>query len=430
MPVVRILLVNQHAGSERLGMEYRSFYLAREWARRGHDVTVLSASFSHVRQTNPTFSGGWKVEHDEGVRYVWLRSLRYEGNGIRRGIALLQWFLWTLVAAPLLAVRWKPDLVVTSSTPPVDIFGCWLAAKIHRAALAADVHDLWPETLVELGHFTRRHPLVRALASVERFTYRHADRVVSILPHTQNHMVRHGMAPEKFLYIPNGVISADVVRDHEDGIDELPDIHRETLTRLRARGAFIVGYAGSHGISNSLDTVLDAFGLLRDEDFACVLVGQGPERERLIDRARKMGLDRVHFLPAVPKSTILAFLRQTDVLCLAFQRKELYQHGVGTNKVLDYMAAGKPIVQAVDSSANPVTLAGCGVTVPPEDPGALADALRELRKASPDSLAALGEAGRRFVVEHHDYGRLAELFLQGLTAGSVRASAATWVDAK
>ena len=111
----------------------------------------------------------------------------------------------------------------------------------------------------------------------ENFAYRQADRVVSMLPNARQHLSDHGMAPEKFIYIPNGV----AVAEWADQAGPLPAPHREAVDRTRGQGRFLLGYVGGHALSNALDTLIEAAAALERQNVGIVLVGQGIEKDRL-----------------------------------------------------------------------------------------------------------------------------------------------------
>jgi len=407
---MNILLINHYAGSVRHGMEYRPYYLAREWVRAGHRVTIVAASASHARAQAPRMEGRARMDEViDGIEYIWLAAPSYRGNAARvRNMAA---FLWRLAAAGgQLARTVHPDAVIASSTYPLDI---WPAARIARRAgarLLHEVHDLWPLTPMELGGYSRRHPFIMLLQAAEDFACRHADAVVSILPKVRPHLEAHGMAPHKLHVVPNGVDPAE----WEGHKALLPAGLDAMLDGLRRQGRFIVGYAGTHGVANALETLLDAAHRLRAYPVAIVLVGTGPEKPGLMRRAAELGLDNVHFIDPVAKSQVPALLAHFDVAYIGWRRQPLYRFGISPNKLLDYMMAGRPVIHAVDAGNDPVREAGCGLTVAPDDPQAIVDAVLALQALDAPARAALGRRGRAHVLANHAYPVLAQRFLAAL----------------
>jgi glycosyltransferase involved in cell wall biosynthesis len=173
-------------------------------------------------------------------------------------------------------------------------------------------------------------------------------------------------------------------------------------------GKFVVLYAGAHGLSNDLGRLLEAADQLRDEQhIAFVLLGDGMEKKDLHERAQDMNLDNLHFLPAVPKDEMAEVLAAADV-CVAILKPLLLYKTVYPNKVFDYMAAGRPVILAIDGVIREVVEAAeAGIFVPPGDPEALAEAIHYLAK-NPHQAREKGSNGRRYIEVHFDRAKLAE----------------------
>ena len=215
----------------------------------------------------------------------------------------------TLAALPTHRGAFPPDAVIASSTYPLDIFPARRIARKYEARLVFEVHDLWPLTPIQIGGMSPWHPFVMLLQFAENYAYRNADRVVSMLPAAYPYMHRHGLAPEKFFYIPNGINACD----WQDPQGAVPRPQADCLARLRKEGRFIVGYLGGHQQSDALDAVLEAAKLLRDEPVTFVLIGQGTEKERLQRFAEEQDLANVVFLPPVPQPTVPTVLASMDL---------------------------------------------------------------------------------------------------------------------
>lgn len=407
---MNILLINHYAGSPAMGMEFRPYYMAREWVRGGHEVTIAAASFSHLRTVNPGGASAMEEEWLDGIRYLWFRTPSYGGNDLRRVRNMAAFVSSLLFHHREILRRARPGAVIASSTYPLDIFPAWLIARRAGAKLVFEVHDLWPLSPVELGGMSPLHPFILVLQGAENFAYRASERVVSMLPEARGHMEGHGMERGKFVYIPNGIDLGDWRGDPE----KIPGEHGRTLSRMRGQGGLIVGYAGAHGLANDLDALLDGAEILREENLWFVLVGQGPEKEKLRGRCRSRGLDRVVFLPPVSRKAVPDLLARMDVLYLGLRREPLFRFGVSPNKLMDYMMSGKPVVQAIEAGNDLVRDSGCGFTVPPGDARALAGALRAMAALPPGERERMGGRGRDYVMARHHYGILGEAFLRVL----------------
>jgi glycosyltransferase involved in cell wall biosynthesis len=399
---MKILYIEHYAGSPKYGMEYRPYYLAREWVKHGHEVTIVAASFAHLRSIQPATTKKASTENIDGIRYIWLNTPPYEGNGIGR-IRNITAFLGALRHLPRILRGEQYDAVIASSTYPFDNGIVRKLARHWSAAHIYEVHDLWPLSPMELGGYSSRHPVIIATQLSEDHAYHHADAVVSLLPAAEGYMRSRGLAEGKFHYVPNGIM----VEEWKEDSSALP---REISDRLSewARNRFLVCYAGAHGLANALDYFLDAARCLPEAGF--VLVGKGPEKERL--RAKAAGLDNVLFLDAVRKPAIPVVLGKMDALFIGLQRQSLFRFGISPNKLMDYLMASKPVVCAIEAGNDIVGDAHCGFTIKPEDPYAIIDAIKRLMALTPMERKEMGENGKRYVLTHHDYRVLAEQFLK------------------
>jgi glycosyltransferase involved in cell wall biosynthesis len=391
-----IWIVNQYAGSPRHGMEYRHYHLARALGQRGHRVVVVSGTRSHLFTQPPAVSRPFTLQSIDGVTYCWVAGPRYERAISVGRVVNMAAFAAALECLPTRRLP-RPAAILVSSPSlfPLPVAARW--ARRYGARFAFEVRDIWPLTLQELGGLSTRHPLIALMQRIEDFGYRVADRVVSVLPAAKEHMVARGMEPAKFHYLPNG-IDVDGVRTS----GEPPDVVRAAIRP----GIFTVGFVGTLGRANVLETLIDAARLLGPDEAQVVAVGHGPEREQLIERAA--GVPNVAFVGPVPKSQVGAALELFDACYVGFRRSPLYRFGVSPNKLYDYLAAGRPVIFAADAANQPVREADCGRTIPPEDPAALAEAIRSLAAATDEERARLGANARTYVERRHDYRRLAE----------------------
>jgi glycosyltransferase involved in cell wall biosynthesis len=389
-----VWFVNQYAGSESHGMEFRHFFLAKKLLERGHRVIVVSGSYSHLYSRPPSIRGNYTFESVDGVDYWWIRVPRY-----RRPISAGRVWNMAVFAMRLAAFPTKrlptPDVIVVSSPSIFPVMTGRRWARRFAARFIFEVRDLWPLTLVELASPSPRNPLVVAMQWLEDYGLRTADRVVSVLPCAEEYMVERGMRREKFVYIPNGIdASATADRSEPDGPTAM-------------RNHFVVGFVGSLTYANALESLLRAAALLRDESIHILIAGAGNQREELARLARQ--LPNVTFVDAVPKHEVQALVRSFDACYLGMKRRDsLYRFGVSPNKLFEYMLAGRPVIWAIESGNRPVDEAQCGISVEAEDPESIADGIRRLSALPPADLRRLGENGRQYVLRHHEYSQLAD----------------------
>jgi glycosyltransferase involved in cell wall biosynthesis len=336
----------------------------------------------------------WVPAHDQGGR-------------IGRALAMLLFALQTRILP--LPLDESYQAVVCSLPHPFTIWAAERAARRFGAKLVVDVRDLWPMTLTALGGVSPRNPFIWAMQRAEDRAYRAADLVIGVTGRAEDYFVAHGMKPGRFLQVPNAA-DPDPPRSMP-----LPEAHRAVLEALRARGMFIVGYAGAIGLANALQGLIEAAASIDDPKVCVVLIGRGSHQDELMALAEARGLgQRFVILPPVEKAQVAGFLDAVDVAYQGMRKSALYGYGVSPTKLNDYMLAAKPILYAVDDPDDVVTAAGCGINCGADDIERLSDGLRRMRQMDADSLSAMGQRGRAWAREHRDFGRLSASVLRAL----------------
>ena len=137
---MNILIINHYAGSPVMGMEFRPYYLAREWVKLGHQVTIVGANYSHLRASQPKSNKDLDEEHIEGIRYLWLKTPKYDSSGIKRVFNMLTFVCKLFINKNKIIKKTNPDVVIASSTYPLDIYPAFKIAKRNNAKLVFELH--------------------------------------------------------------------------------------------------------------------------------------------------------------------------------------------------------------------------------------------------------------------------------------------------
>jgi len=406
---MNILMLSHYAGSPSMGMAYRPYYLSRELNARGNHCAVVAGTYSHLRQENPYQRSTRRAGHTtvEGIDWYWIPTGHYSGNGVRRVVSMLEFASKSWFLARRLAEEQQPDVVISSSTYPLDVYAAARIARMAGAALVFEVHDMWPLTPQLLGGMSEQHPFIRIMQHAEDYYCQHADLVISVLPNAIEHLATRGLTPDRYVVVPNG---ADVTGGQVPPVP--PDMHLGVLERAHASGRSVLIYAGSQGLSNRLDALLRAVALVRDVPLQFVLVGQGPEQTSLEQLAVGLGLANVSFLPPVPRVQLQGLLALADIAYAGVSTSPLYHYGISLNKLYDYMMAGSCILFAGhdDVFNDVVAEAGCGLSVPHAVPDDIAGGIRRLLAMSAQERTRLGRKGSEYVRQHFDYAVLAQQY--------------------
>ncbi len=353
-------------------------------------MTIITSPVSYLTGKSVRENIPWveKQEAEPGITV--LRAYTYPALH-RSFVHRVFSFLSFMVSSFFIGLTVKEiDLVWGTSPPIFQSVTAWALARIKRAPFLLEVRDLWPAFAIAVG-VLQQPILIRASEWLERFLYRHADQVVVNSPGFIDHLHSHGA--EHVELVPNGADTS--MFDPLAKGENFRHIHG-----LADR--FIALYAGAHGMSNDLGVVLAAAEMLIDrDDIILVLLGDGKEKPALQSQARDMALTNLKFIPPIPKKEMPSALAAADA-CIAILKPIPLYATVYPNKVFDYMAAGRPVVLAMEGVIREVIeSANSGIAIPPGDPTALAEAIIYLADHPQDGID-MGLRGREYNRNHFD----------------------------
>jgi glycosyltransferase involved in cell wall biosynthesis len=457
-------ILNHYASEPGAAGSTRHFHLAEELLDHGWSTSILAASVEHltgVQRLRPRER--WRLETRGRVSFLWLRTPAYQGNGVGRLTNMLSYALRALHPATTRRLP-RPAVVIGSSVHPLAAIAGALLARRHGVPFVFEVRDLWPQTLIDLGRIAEHGLSAWVLRRAEAWLYHRADRIITLLPHADEYIARYGVDRRRVVWISNGVAPslwpgsvtqspseaappADGAKASEaappaDGAkasEAAPpaDGAKASEAAPPADGAkasgiqrtvpapvddalepetatFELMYFGAHGQANALEPLIDALALVSRRNLPrpvrLRLIGDGPRKPLLQARAHALGLDErlIVFEGPVAKASIPAVAARAHAFVLSvLDRPQLYRYGISMNKLFDYMAASRPIILAANVVNDPVQAAGCGYTVPPENPPMLADAIERMVALSPAQRREMGRCGRHHAATHYSFAHLA-----------------------
>jgi glycosyltransferase involved in cell wall biosynthesis len=391
---MHILLIHQAFAALDEPGGTRHHELARYLAGRGHKVTIIASPVSYLTGT-PLTPAPSPLGRGKEVRIIRVYTYRaLHKSFVHRIFSFFSFMASSFFAG--LGVK-NVDLVWGTSPPIFQGVTAWLLARLKGVPFLFEVRDLWPTFAIAVG--VLKNPLLIKMSLwLERFLYSHADRVMVNSPGYIAHVTERGA--RRVELVPNGA---------DPQMFDPADAGAAFRSANHIENKFVVLYAGAHGMSNDLGVVLEAAKILQavtvTSEVTVTFLGDGKEKPALQKRAADMGLANVLFLPPLPKAEMAAALAGADA-CLAILKPIEEYKTTYPNKVFDYMAAGRPVVLAIDGVIRQVVEAAhCGIFAQPGDPAALAEAIRELA-ADKAASRRMGLAGRKYLEEH--FSRSAE----------------------
>lgn len=401
---MNIWIVNHSATPPRYGSLVRHYYFSRELKKLGHTVRILTSSQIHNTPINKVGDSRYLEEEIDGVIYTFVRSVGYTKNNWRR---IANMGLLPQQMRRVFQELWKqgdrPDVILASSPTP---FACQAAQRFAQKKgipFVMEVRDLWPQSIVEYGHWSSKHPLIQALYRIEHNLYRNADALIFTMAGGADYIRDRGWSdvkPQKVHQVNNGVDLPEFLERAEIPYTDA-DIDRE--------GRIHVVYCGSVRAIYALDTILDLAkyteSRLPQVDF--LIYGDGPERKRLEQRVEQEKISNCVFKSRIEKEKIPGMLKKADIALLHHRAVALAQYGLSPNKLFEYGAAGCPILSTVKSGYSLIEKYEAGIEVPSQDVPTIYHALETLVGRGEETRQRMGRGAYR-LAEAHDFSMLAK----------------------
>jgi colanic acid biosynthesis glycosyl transferase WcaI len=406
---MKILYISQYFPPEMGAPAARAVELSRHWAAAGHEVTVLTGFPNHPTGVVPAdyrekFRRLVVCEQVDGIQVV--RSWLLPFPNRRAYERMLNYSSFCISAASTGLFLARPDVVIaTSPQLLVGLSGWWLA-RWKRVPFVFEVRDLWPESLAAVGMGDDGSLLHRSLAKIAGFLYSRSDRVVVVTPAFEDYLVEHWhVSREKIVVIENGVETQVFA----------PDTGTALRTELGLQGKFVVSYIGTMGMAHGLDTIIEAAEQLQlsNSEISFLVVGEGAEKERIVELARQRGLSNLRFVDQQPREKIPAYICASDACLVLLKKADLFKTVI-PSKMLEFMSCARPVILGVEGQAQIILEeARGGMMIEPENSEALANAIRYLA-ATPEIAQRLGKNGREYIVRNFSRRQTAEKYIRTL----------------
>lgn len=402
---MRVLYFHQHFGTPAGSTGTRSYEFARALLAQGHQVTMVCGSYAASGMQLPFDERRkWHRGLVDGIDVISLPLPYSNRDGLARRAVI---FLEFAFRSTWVALRSECDVVFATSTPLTAAMpGIASRMLLQRKRWVFEVRDLWPELPRALG-MTNPFAL-GSMSLLEWLAYNTADACIGLSPGIVDGIRRRAPQNREVVMIPNGC-DTKLFHPRLRAPLDLPGV---------AEGDFVAGFTGAHGVANGLDAVLDAATVLKQRgrtDIKFVLVGDGNQKDRLVARAAGERLTNVLFFSPIKKAEIARVTASFDCGLMVLKNVPAFYYGTSPNKFFDYISAGIPVVNNYPGwLTDLIREHECGVSVPPENPAAFADALERLAADRRES-RRLGTNGRALAEREFSRERLADRFVRFLT---------------
>ena len=399
---MKIWWLNHYAAIPETGGGTRHFDIAVQLAKMGNEVKIFVADYHHLISKSWTERFKKNLIIKDGVELIVVPTRHYKGNNKERLLNMLDYSKNVVEIGKKIADR--PDVVIGSSVHPFAWKAAYKLSKYHRARFFIEVRDVWPKDLIKFGLMSRYNPIAIYFSLLERWAYKKAEKIIALVPSFLDHLedlkLRH--LKEKVVIIPNGVLLEKFENIHECKI--VRDIFKDLENKV------VFTYTGAHGPANDLKTVLEGIKILNEKklrkNLFFVFVGSGPEKDGLIRLMKQLNLENVKFVDPIPKDCIPHLLTKSNALIFPLGIVNLEEPAFSSNKLVDYMASGKPII-SVDMPGLPLKETNGAIFYKAGVPESFAKAIEDFL-GTDDELKEMKERNIEYIKQNRDIKKLAE----------------------
>jgi glycosyltransferase involved in cell wall biosynthesis len=403
---MNILLIHQYFIEENESGGTRFNEMTKIWEEQGHQITVL-AGMMHYGGTEKRkeYKGKFVVSKMQRNTSVWRC---YVSESYNSGFAGRMWgyfsFVFSSLFAGIFKLKGKFDILVVTSPPLFVGITAYVLSRMRKIPFLFEIRDLWPESAIDTG-ILKNQILIKTAFRFEKFIYKKAALINVLTPAFKTKLINEKQIDEsKIIFIPNAA-------DFSLSDKLLRNFDRNRFRKEKGyNDKFIITYVGAHGVANHLQQIIETAKLLEDTNVQFLLIGQGMEKNRLIEYAHAGNCSNVLFLDPIPKQEVLKYILASEMGASVLKKNDTFKT-VYSNKTFDYMSCQKPILMAIDGvSRELVENAHAGIFVEPENPEDFATKIRFYLK-NPELLKKQGINGYEYAKKYFDRTVLAKQYL-------------------
>ncbi|KQS32763.1 glycosyltransferase family 4 protein [Dyadobacter sp. Leaf189] len=402
---MHILLIHQFFLRDNEGGGSRWNEMSRIWIGQGHQVTVLAGNVHYMNSENAA-GERWFTDTTNAVGVRVIRcfvSEKYHSGFSGRLIGYFS-FVFSAIFGGIFYARERYDAVLVTSPPLFIGFSGWLLARLKRISFILEIRDLWPESAIGAGLLTSKR-LIKVSYAFEQFLYKRAKIINVLTPAFREVLINQkNVERERICFIPNAAdfSLSEKINSNFDNV--------AFRQKLGLKDAFVLIYVGAHGVANALMQLIDAAELLTDTHAHFLLIGDGAEKQMLMNEVARRSLKNVTFVSQVSKEKVFEYILAADAGLSVLKRAEIFKT-VYSNKTFDYFSCKKTVLIGIDGiSRELVEQADAGTFVEPECPEDLAAKVRFYLK-NPELAEQQGNNGYLYARQHFDRTQLADKYL-------------------
>lgn len=399
-----VWFISKYAITPNYGNATRQYFLSKYMSNKGFDVVLITSQSSNIKVYD-NLKGYFELNTENNLKHFLLK-----GPKISLGFSFLRLWSWILFEWYVLRLTlfnkhiMKPDVVIISSLSLLTFCSGVILKWRYNAKLILEVRDIWPLTLIEIGGYNKYNPIVLLLRIIEKFGYSFSDAIVGTMPNLKEH-IRKSIKNEKPVYcIPQGY-------DSKAFLNELSVLSEKKLEKI-ILDKFNIVYAGTIGVANNIDLILDTATelMIKGSSAHFYFIGDGPLKSFYVNRS--LNLNNVTFLDPVFPSELSRFLSNFDLLICPVKNQPIYRFGISFNKMIDYMRSGRPILFSYSGYPSFVDADKYCFITAAENSELLTSKIIEIMDVNKEVLNKMGANGLEVVKNNHSFDLLSDNYIK------------------
>lgn len=402
---LNILFISKYAAPPTYSyVPSRPFYLGSEIIKMGHNFTVITSDSNHLAKF-PNVKKVYNFDQQQRVPFYWIKTKKYKkSESISRVISWIDFEIKLFLFKKI--INLKPQVIIISSLSIFTILYGYYLSKKTGSILVFEIRDIWPLTMIEEGGYSKYNPFVWLLEQIEKFGYCKANLISGTMSNLSQH-VNEVIGREKkiVIFTPLGFLP-DIKDTNSSDINNPFQIYVP-------KGKIIVGYAGSLGLTNALDSFVNTIKLMSDiPTVHFMIIGDGSNKKKYQEQLRTC--HNITFFDRVEHGKIKYFLEVCDILYLSTKDSKVWDYGQSMNKMVDYMLAAKPIIARYSGYPTMLNEANCGVFIKPDDPQLILKQIMAFASIPKADLEKMGKKGRDWIYNNRTYEKLAYDYISSI----------------
>lgn len=355
---MKILFLTDNFPPEVNAPATRTYEHCREWVKQGAEVTVITCfpNFPEGR-VYAGYKNIWrKTEYVDGIKVIRVWSYISANKGLLKRI--LDYISFS-VTAFITGIFQKADIIIATSPQFFTALTGRTLSFWKRKPWIMEVRDLWPESIKTVGAM-KDNLFIRYFEKEAQWCYRSADKIIAVTDSFKSEIIKKGFSADKIEVIKN--------RANIELYKSQPK-NKKLQQELKIEGKKVLGYIGTHGMAHKLDYILDCAKelQLKKLPFHFLLIGNGAEKSKLLEKIKTEKIENVTMLDSIPKNEVPKYLSVLDAAIINLRKSDLFKTVI-PSKIFETAAMQIPILLGVDGEARSIIENfGAGLYYEPEN---------------------------------------------------------------